>query len=160
MSSHNLQEEGKPDGSMNSVPISLINGKSMSCLAGTGDNVWSGLYFAVSTLGFIAFYGLLEVYYIKPFKVTAWWYKGLLFTVCMVTSVVILGGIVIFFWHKWEKRCSSYEKSIADNEKSSLMQYNGPVLDKASEANLASHQTIRYGCRPDFEGNFGPSSFQ
>lgn len=151
-------EEGKPDGSMDSISFSVVNGNSMSCLVGTGNNVWSGLYFAISTLGFIAFFGLLEIYYIKPFKITAWWYKGLLFTICMVMSVVILGGIVIFFWHKWEKRCSSYEKWTTDDEKISLLQDNEPVLDEPNKANLASMQKIQYGCRPDFEAIFNSFS--
>lgn len=138
--------------------LSVMNGNSMSCLVGTGNNVWAGLYFAISTLGFIAFFGLLEIYYIKPSKITAWWYRGLLYTICMVASVVILGGMVVFFWHKWEQRHSNYEKWTSDDEKSSLLRDNTqPLLDKANRANLASLQTIRYGFRPNFEGKI--SSF-
>lgn len=148
-----LQEEGMSDGSMDFPSLSVINGNSMSCLVGTGNNVWSGIYFAASTLGFIASFALLEVYYITPFKVTTWWYKGLLFTICMVFSVVVLGGLVIFFWHRWEKRCSSNEKWTV-GEKISSVPYSGTVFDEPKKANLASFQTIQYGHRPDFEGKF------
>ncbi|ONK57799.1 uncharacterized protein A4U43_C09F4210 [Asparagus officinalis] len=139
-------EEGKIEGNTDSFFFSVMNGNSMSCLVGTGNNVWSGIYFTVSTLGFIALFGLMEVYYIQPYKITAWWYKGLLFIISMVMGVIILGGVTIFFWNKWERRNSSYEKGTVDDEKSSLL--------KANRANLASSQTIRYGCRPDFADIF------
>ncbi|KAJ6803935.1 ferric reduction oxidase 7, chloroplastic-like isoform X1 [Iris pallida] len=149
-------EEGKFDESASSFSFPTNDRKTMSCLVGTGNNFWSGTYFLLSTLGFIAFYGLLEIYYMKPFKVTAWWYRGLLFTICMVIGVVVVGGVVIFLWHKWEDRCSGYDTPIEDEKKSSI-QYNGLMLhddDATSEKKLAHFQTIQYGSRPDFEAIF------
>lgn len=144
------QEEGKPGEKMEAVSLSTNNENSISCLAGTGNRMWLGIYFVVSAMGFIAFSILFEVYYVKPQKVTAWWCKGLIFTVGMVLSVVMVGGIVLFFWYKWERRCSSYEKRADDDKNSSLGQW--PVLDEANKANLASMQKIQYGSRPDFPG--------
>ncbi|XP_058723654.1 ferric reduction oxidase 7, chloroplastic-like [Vicia villosa] len=61
--------------------------------------VGTGLYVISSTLGFVILLALLNIYYINPFGVYQWWYKGLLFAVIMVASVVIFGGIVVGFWH-------------------------------------------------------------
>lgn len=150
-------EEGKPCGGSETFSLSVITGNCISGLVGTGNNKWHGIYFVVSTLGFVAFSTLLQVFYIRPLKVTAWWYKGLLFIICMVLNVIMLGGGVIFFWHKWEKRCSYYDKRTAEDEMISLGQRNGAMLDEASKANLARTQTFQYGHRPDFEAIF--SSF-
>lgn len=126
----------------------------MSSLVGTGNNFWAGTYVVLSTLGFVALFGLVEVYYIKRFGIIAWWYRGLLFTLCMIAGVVFVGGIVVFLWHRSEKRNSSYENlAVDDNKKSNLsMCKEATLVDETSKANLASFQTTRYGCRPDFQG--------
>lgn len=143
-------EEGIINADENSKSSSLIttSGSRMSCLVGTGNNIWSGIYFAVSTFGFVLLYGLVEAYYIVPSAISAWWYRGLLFTICMVTSVVILGGSVLFFWHLWEKHSSS-ARSTEDDEKERTLR------NETTTANFASMLTTQYGRRPDFHGLFG-----
>ncbi|CAL9126214.1 unnamed protein product, partial [Musa textilis] len=139
-----LQEEGILNADENSKSSSLFTttGSRMSCLVGTGNNVWSGIYFAVSTFGFVLLYGLVEAYYIVPSAISAWWYRGLLFTICMVASVVILGGAVVFFWHLWEKHSSS-ARTTEDDEKERTLCNETPT------ANFASMLTTQYGRRPD-----------
>lgn len=142
-----LQEEGIINADENSRSSSLLttSGSRMSCLVGTGNNIWSGIYFAVSTFGFVLLYGLVEAYYIVPSAISAWWYRGLLFTICMVASVVILGGSVVFFWHLWEKHSSS-ARSTEDDEKERTLR------NETTTANFASMLTTQYGRRPDFHG--------
>jgi len=125
----------------------------MSGLVGTGNNFWSGLYVISSTLGFVILLALLNIYYINPVGVVIWWYKGLLLVVCMVASVVIFGGIVVGFWHMWEKQSSLKEKS--NNIKVDKTEQNGAVDHKdISQYNIAKLTAIRYGSRPDFRGMF------
>ncbi|XP_026663849.2 ferric reduction oxidase 7, chloroplastic-like [Phoenix dactylifera] len=151
-------EEGKVDVSMMSPSLSTTNGSMMSCLVGTGNNIWSGIYVVASTLGFILLFGIVEVYYIKPFGVSAWWYRGLLFTLCMVAGVIFLGGIVVYFWNQWEKCSSRNEKWTVDAAKGNLGHCREPSLHgEMSMTSLSSLQTTRYGCRPDFQDIF--SSF-
>ncbi|XP_020571375.1 ferric reduction oxidase 6-like [Phalaenopsis equestris] len=138
----------------------IMSSISMSCLVGTGHKIWAGIYVFVSTIGFIIFYGLLELYYIKPHQVFSWWYKGLMFTLCMVASVVTLGAIVIFFWNKWEQKSSSNESGMGrDEEKESLLNHNVFVTDDEKE-NLTSVQTITYGSRPNFREIFSSHAEQ
>ncbi|PKU79997.1 ferric reduction oxidase 6 [Dendrobium catenatum] len=147
-------EDGRFNEKMDCPPLLISSSNLMSCLVGTGHKVWAGIYVLVSTIGFIVFYGLLELYYIKPFQVVAWWYRGLLFTLCMVASVVILGAIVIFFWNKWEMKSSSNDSWMtSDNEKKSLLNHNIFGTGDKKE-NLSSVQTIQYGTRPDFRAIF------
>ncbi|OAY64928.1 Ferric reduction oxidase 7, chloroplastic [Ananas comosus] len=136
--------------------ICVKNGSCMSSLVGTGNNFWAGTYVILSTLGFIVLFGLVEVYYIKRFGIFAWWYRGLLFTLCMIAGVVFVGGIVVFLWHRSEKRNSSYENlAVDDNKKSNIsMCKEATLVDETSKVNLASFQTTRYGCRPDFQAIF------
>jgi hypothetical protein len=123
----------------------------MSGLAGTGNNFWSGLYVISSTLGFVLLLSLLNIYYINPFGVSKWWYKGLLFVVCMLASVVIFGGIVVGFWHMWEKQSSIKDKS--NNIKVDQVEQNGSVDQKdPSQDNVTKLTNVRYGSRPDFKG--------
>lgn len=133
-----------------------IGGKSMSSLVGTGNNIFSGAYFAVSTFGFITLYGLLEVMYIEKYG-SSWWFKGLLFSLCMVVSVVIFGGIVIFLWNFWEKEKISQKESVASEEKGSMNLDNNPVLHN-NLLNIADYMTIRYGHRPNFRDIFNSYS--
>lgn len=130
----------------------------MSVLVGTGDNFWSGLYVISSTLGFLFLLSLLYIYYINPYGIYKWWYKGLLFVVCMVASVVIFGGTVIGLWHNWEKRTSLRDKS--NNTKVDKTEQNGSVaLEDPSQDNIAKSTVLRYGSRPDFKGMFSFSLF-
>ncbi|RWW22755.1 hypothetical protein GW17_00013027 [Ensete ventricosum] len=150
-STSRLQEEGIIiDADENSKCSSLFTtaGSSMSCLVGTGNNIWSGIYFAVSTFGFVLLYGLVEAYYIVPRAISAWWYRGLLFTICMVASVVFLGGAVVFFWHLWEKHSNS-ARSTEDDEKEPTLR------NETTTADFASMLTTQYGRRPDFHDLFG-----
>lgn len=141
-------EESTADEYVNSLPISLIREKPMLCLVGTGDNLWSGIYFVISTLGFIAFYWMVKKYYIKPNKITTWWYMSLLFIICMVLGVVILGGVIIFLWHKRCKISAGSQKCVKNEDTANSMHR---MNDEAKRVNLAKMQTLRYGCRPDFE---------
>ncbi|XP_073014051.1 ferric reduction oxidase 7, chloroplastic [Typha latifolia] len=153
-------EEGKVDGSMKSPSIFITNGSSMSCLVGTGNNIWAGIYVVVSTLGFIILFGMVEVYYIQHFNIYAWWYRGLLFILCMVAGVVVFGGIVVFLWHKLENRSSSYEECPFDDEKSSGRRKEQTADNETTKTDLASFQTIQYGYRPDFRAIFDSFSEQ
>ncbi|KAE8717976.1 Ferric reduction oxidase 6 [Hibiscus syriacus] len=149
-------EEGKVHVASNSsCPFS---GRSMSPLVGTGNNLWSGLYFIISTVGFIVLMVLLRIFYIIPYDVSTWWYLGLLFIICMVASVVIFGGIVIGLWHLWEKRVS-LKVDDQDRIKVESPQSNKTVADKdLTKNNLESSTIIQYGSRPDFEEIFATTS--
>ncbi|OIV91892.1 hypothetical protein TanjilG_17884 [Lupinus angustifolius] len=126
------------------------SGCGMSVLVGTGNNFWSGLYVISSTIGFVVLLGLLDNYYINPFGIYKWWYKGLLFIVCMVASVVIFGGLVIGLWHIWEKKSAMKESS--KNIKVDKVEENGSVAPKdPSEDNVSKSTVIRYGSRPEFK---------
>ncbi|XP_045804558.1 ferric reduction oxidase 7, chloroplastic-like isoform X1 [Trifolium pratense] len=134
-------------------PFSMPSDYGMSGLVGTGDNFWSGLYVISSTLGFVILLSLLNIYYINPFGVEKWWYKGLLFVVCMLASVGIFGGIVVGFWHMWEKQSSLKDKS--NNTKVDQVERNGSVDQKdPSQDNVTKLTTVRYGSRPDFKEIF------
>ncbi|XP_004486416.1 ferric reduction oxidase 7, chloroplastic-like [Cicer arietinum] len=134
-------------------PIAMPSDYGMSGLVGTGDNFWSGLYVISSTLGFVILLSLMNIYYINPFGVYKWWYKGLLFVVCMVASVVIFGGIVVGLWHMWEKQSSVKDKS--NNIKVDKIEQNGSVAPKdPSQDNISKLTVIRYGFRPDFKEIF------
>ncbi|CAI8590458.1 unnamed protein product [Vicia faba] len=134
-------------------PFPMPSDYGMSGLVGTGNNFWSGLYVISSTLGFVILLALLNIYYINPFGVYKWWYKGLLFVVCMVASVVIFGGIVVGFWHMWEKQSSLKDNS--NNIKVDKIAENGNVASKdPSRDNLAKLTDVRYGSRPDFKDIF------
>ncbi|KAF7801287.1 ferric reduction oxidase 7, chloroplastic-like [Senna tora] len=131
----------------------------ISVLVGTGDNVWSGLYVISSTVGFVILLGFLEIFYIKPFGVEKWWYKGLLFVACMVAGVIIFGGIVIGLWHVWEKLNYSREKVDDDTKAKEVVDQqnniNGNTPKDPSQGNLAKSIIAHYGSRPDFKEIFG-----
>ncbi|WJX27420.1 ferric-chelate reductase (NADH) [Trifolium repens] len=104
-------------------PFSMPSDYGMSGLAGTGNNFWSGLYVISSTL------------------------------VCMLASVVIFGGIVVGFWHMWEKQSSIKDKS--NNIKVDQVEQNGSVDQKdPSQDNVTKLTNVRYGSRPDFKDIF------
>lgn len=129
----------------------------MSILVGTGNIIWSGIYVIVSTIGLVILVGLLDMFYINPFEISSWWYKGLLFVICMVASVSLFGGLVISFWHLWERKTSAFDES-ENGENVDTVQQNKPVMPKDScLASFAS--SIRYGQRPDFKGTSIPITF-
>ena len=103
-----LQEEGYSYKPIKSSFCPMASDCGMSVLVGTGDNFWSGLYVISSTVGFVILLALLYVYYIAPFHIETWWYKGLLYLICMVASVVIFGGSVVAMWHIWENIIFDY----------------------------------------------------
>jgi len=128
------------------------NGTTMSGLVGTGDNFWAAMYFLASTFGFLLAYALVQVYYVKPHNVVAWWYLGLLFMLCMAA-----GGLVVLLWHLSEKRRLEDDKwDAAASQSPRAEPQTAPAAggdDDAPGVGLAALRTTRYGCRPDFEGN-------
>ncbi|KAJ3675343.1 hypothetical protein LUZ60_004385 [Juncus effusus] len=142
-------EEGKIEQNNISFPsIFMKKGTSMSSLVGTGNNIFAGLYVILSTFGFIAFFALVQVYYISKFGIYQWWYRGLLFIGCMVGGVVLVGGIVVISWHLFERKFAKNENNFTD----SCIE---PILSSENgDTSLASVQTLRYGSRPNFEELF------
>lgn len=129
----------------------------MSVLVGTGDNVWSGLYVFFSTVGLVLLVGLLDVYYINPFHIIKWWYKGLLFLLCMLASVVLFGGLVAALWTLWEQHISTkrinHNNDIEDQVGGDIPKDSFAQRDFTSKP-FATSTTIEYGSRPNFEGIF------
>ncbi|CAI0438448.1 unnamed protein product [Linum tenue] len=167
-------EEGKVTHEASSVVsagCSGPKGNRMSVLVGTGDNIWSGLYVISSTLGFIVLLALIDAYYINPYGISSWWYKGLLLMSCMVGGVVVFGGVVIALWHLWSRKVSSTEQFKAEpktnganglhhNESSTADEDFPPSTDgaKAKDLLTASSTFINYGSRPDFQEIFQSTS--
>lgn len=133
------------------------NCTTMSGLVGTGDNFWAAMYFLASTLGFLLAYALVQVYYVKPHNVVAWWYLGLLFILCMVAGVALPGGLVVLLWHLSEKQRQEDDKWDAAGSQSPRAEQASPAEGGGDHAvpsvGLAALRTTRYGCRPDFQGN-------
>ncbi|XP_022765290.1 ferric reduction oxidase 7, chloroplastic-like [Durio zibethinus] len=151
-------EEGKVHVALNSsCPVS---GCSMSALVGTGNNVWSGLYLIISTVGFVILMALLRIFYIMPYQVFTWWYQGLLYIACMVGSVIIFGGLVVVLWQLWEKNVSETdEHENNDRIKVESALSNETIAHKdLTQKNLESSTIIEYGSRPDFKKIFGSTS--
>ncbi|KAL3843613.1 hypothetical protein ACJIZ3_001016 [Penstemon smallii] len=143
-------EEGKAIGPINSVIFPASKRREMSGLVGTGNVIWSGVYVIASTIGLVVTVALLDIFYINPYNVTYWWYKGLLFIACMVVSVFLFGGLVIGLWHLWAKK--SVQK-FEDTREDETLQANEPKMHKNSgQEQYVS--IIRYGKRPDFRGIF------
>ncbi|KAG5528424.1 hypothetical protein RHGRI_029188 [Rhododendron griersonianum] len=149
-------EEGIVTKSVSSFGSPVCNPCSISVLVGTGNITWSGLYVILSTIGFVLSVGLLQTFYINPFGISSWWYKGLLFVACMVGSPIIFGGVVVGLWHIWERKTSAKESDEDDGQKIGIMQNNQPSAQKeSSEDYTPASNSIRYGRRPDFEEIFG-----
>lgn len=146
-------EEGEIHKSVSSPVFHVSKECGMSVLVGTGNIIWSGIYVMLSTIGLVIFLGLLDIYYINPYNITHWWYKGLLFIACMAASVLIFGGLVVGLWYLWERKVSGREES-EESEKTVIMQHNEPSVDKDSHKEHFS-KTIWYGQRPDFKEIFG-----
>ena len=147
-----LQEEGQVHEATNfSPPVS--NSCSMSILVGTGNNIWSGLYILSSTLGFVILLFLLDIFYINPYDISSWSYKGLLLVICMLASVFIFGGVVVGLWHLWERQNAVREACKDDRIMVEKMKHNEIVAHKDScQQKLASSINIYYGSRPNFKG--------
>ncbi|KAI4385583.1 hypothetical protein MLD38_003591 [Melastoma candidum] len=128
--------------------------KHISPLVGTGNKIWAGIYVIVPSLGFAISLALLDVFYMNPYSVTAWWYRGLLFLGCMVASVVIFGGLVIGMWHLWEKT-SIEDEEMEDDTSVGLIPGYDVLQNESDGGNAAEHTTVYYGQRPDFKGIFG-----
>ncbi|XP_058213684.1 ferric reduction oxidase 7, chloroplastic-like isoform X2 [Rhododendron vialii] len=149
-------EEGKISESVSSFGVPIRNRYGISVLVGTGSIAWSGLYVIVSTIGLVLSVGLVQIFYIDAFDITAWWQKGLLFVACMVGSPIIFGGVVVGLWHLWETKTSAKELGEDDRQNSGIMQNNQPREQKeSSECCGATSNIVRYGCRPDFKEIFG-----
>lgn len=125
----------------------------MSVVVGKGHKVWSGLYLISSTLGLIILVALLDIFYINPYGIYSWWYRGLLFLACMTASIIIFGGFVIGLWHLWEQRTAveeGREDGVINVDKAqhdATISENNLHVEKA-----ASFTSIQYGSRPDFAG--------
>ncbi|KAH7520875.1 hypothetical protein FEM48_Zijuj08G0192100 [Ziziphus jujuba var. spinosa] len=148
-------EEGKVQSTVNPSLCPVSSSHSMSVLVGTGHKVWSGLYIISSTLGLIILVGLLDIFYINPYGISSWWYKGLLFMVCMAASIVIFGGFVVGLWHLWERRVSAEEECENGKLKDDKADHDEAVTQKNSYLeNSANFTSIQYGSRPDFKEIF------
>ncbi|KAK9286399.1 hypothetical protein L1049_014795 [Liquidambar formosana] len=164
MQAYITQEFGPPleEGNVNKAMISSVfpvsNEGGMSVLVGTGNKMWPGIYVVSSTIGFVICLGLLDIYYINPFSISKWWYRGLLWVACMVLSVFIFGGLVVALWHHWE-RTSAKEECEENREKIDIVKHNEQLANEdVFQEKLASSSTIIYGCRPDFREIFGSMS--
>ncbi|KAJ4840044.1 Ferric reduction oxidase 7, chloroplastic [Turnera subulata] len=161
-------EEGEFGKSTVSRVRPVAKGYGMSILVGTGDNIWAGLYVIASTVGFLVLVGGVDVLYMKPYGISAWWYKGLVFVVCMVGSVVIFGGAVVGLWHLWERKIQAGEDGADVNvnvnvngEAVLLGSKDDVVASKDSHHQIIhdkSSTTIQYGSRPDFKEILGSIS--
>ncbi|KAK4587892.1 hypothetical protein RGQ29_019053 [Quercus rubra] len=143
----------------NLSPPPVSNSCSMSVLVGTGNNIWSGLYVISSTLGFVILLYLLDTFYINPYDISPWWYKGLLLLICMLASVFIFGGVVAGLWHLWERQNAAREACKDNRIMVEKMQHNEIVAHTdSSQQKLASSINTYYGSRPDFKDIFGDIS--
>ncbi|XP_031379062.1 ferric reduction oxidase 7, chloroplastic-like [Punica granatum] len=136
-------------------PVS--NGCGISVLAGTGNNIWLGLYVMSSIAGFIVLMTLLEIFNLLSYTETKSRYRGLLFVVCMLASVIIFGGPAVFLWSCWEKRTSAVEKSEhceQNVQTAPLMPSNLPQRESISS------RRVLYCSRPNFQEIFGSVSDQ
>lgn len=148
------QEDGNLQLTMHHPKLHDANGKCISSLVATGNNIWSGVYIILPTVGFITLLTLLKAFYIKPYNITTWWFQGLLFLICMVTSVVVFGGVVVFLWRRWERKFSGYEKCMDGIDKIVQSQSNAPKSEiKTCQTTLLSSIAKKYGCRPNIQGN-------
>ncbi|KAH0858966.1 hypothetical protein HID58_087227 [Brassica napus] len=152
-----LLEDGMVHKMVNPSVKPRSNGCPMSVLVGTGDNIWSGLYLVSSTIGFVLMITLLDIFYINKFNITAWWYKGLLFVVCMVASVLIFGGLVVVFWNLWGEKAGDVEPNGHDKVTTNGEELHNPSAELKglnTEDDIQSFITTRYGTRPDFKEIF------
>ncbi|KAD3067446.1 hypothetical protein E3N88_35326 [Mikania micrantha] len=128
----------------------------MSSLVGTGNIIWAGSYMVLSTIGLVVLYALLNIFYIHPYNVTHWWYKGILFLVCMVASVVLFGGFVIGLWHLWDVK--NGKKIDGENRINGLKYDESNVYKNPLKEDFVND--IKYGQRPNFKEIFGSMANQ
>ncbi|KAK9161913.1 hypothetical protein Syun_002815 [Stephania yunnanensis] len=152
-------ESGKVCKSVNCSYFSTVARSDMSGLVGTGNNAWSGTYVIISTIGFITLLAVVDSYYIVPFNISSWWYKGLLFVACMIGSVIIFGGLVVLLWHFWD-RGGSFKESVSNSRKIEKVSYNETMKSTGAPQAITLETSTRthYGCRPDFRGIFNSIS--
>lgn len=142
-----LQEEAKSIAPFSSVTCPSSTTRGISVLAGTGNIVWSGIYVIVSTIGLVVTVALLDIFYINPYVNPSYlWYKGLLFFLCMLVSVILFGGLVIGLWHCWDRKTSLHESENID-ENETVRQYEPKMSVNEQYTN-----TVMYGQRPNFKG--------
>eukprot|EP00268_Persea_americana_P039428 TRINITY_DN39008_c0_g1_i1.p1 TRINITY_DN39008_c0_g1~~TRINITY_DN39008_c0_g1_i1.p1 ORF type:complete len:740 (+),score=82.26 TRINITY_DN39008_c0_g1_i1:300-2519(+) len=152
-------EDGSLQISMHRSTFHNANGKSMSGLVATGNNMWSGVYTIVPIVGFITLLTLLKAFYIKPYNITTWWVQGLLFLICMAVSVAVFGGVVIFLWRRWERKVSGYDKCTNGNDKSVSSQHSDPKSQtKTCQTSLHHLMSTQYGRRPNMQAIFNSVS--
>ncbi|KAD4179673.1 hypothetical protein R6Q59_023110 [Mikania micrantha] len=143
-------EAGDAHKYVSSCDFSSPSQSGMSRLVGTGNLMWAGTYVVVPTIGFLVSLTLLNVFYINPYDVSYRWYKGLLLLICMVTSVIVFGGLVIGLW---ARKTSSKDKS-QDEKKTVGIQHNESASHKSS-SDESFIKTIKYGQRPNMTEIFG-----
>ncbi|PWA82413.1 ferric reduction oxidase 7 [Artemisia annua] len=144
-------EDGKIPKNVSSSVYHGPSGGGMSSLVGTGNIMWSGAYLVVSTVGLIVLVAMLDVFYINPYNITHWWYKGLLFTICMAASVILFGGFVIALWHLWDIK--TRKSSEDENSISSLQHEDSNGFKNPSQEDHVN--ILKYGERPNFKELFG-----
>lgn len=150
-------EEGKAFGAETSCSTydPTLTRSTISGLVGTGDNIWAGIYVIASTIGFVIFLTLSDVFYINPKGIKIWWYKGFLLLLCMVAGVVVFGGAVVAFWHMWERRLLAFEKSDYNTKHTNKVYDEVAPVDQKDSSEFLSHSSnVQYGCRPDFQEIF------
>ncbi|KAK9054809.1 hypothetical protein SSX86_025888 [Deinandra increscens subsp. villosa] len=144
-------EDGKIPKYASSSVYPAPTGGGMSSLVGTGHILWAGSYMVLSTIGLVVLYALLNIFYINPYNITYWWYKGILFIICMAASVILFGGFVIGLWHIWDVK---YGKNMDDENRISGTKHDEPASNKnPSEEDFVN--IIKYGQRPNFKEIFG-----
>ncbi|KAK9095736.1 hypothetical protein Sjap_021233 [Stephania japonica] len=153
-------ESGKVCKSMNCSYFSTVGRSDMSSLVGTGNNAWPGTYVIISTIGFITLLAVVDSYYIVPFNISSWWYKGLLFVACMIGSVIIFGGLVVLLWHFRDREGRSFKESVSDSRKIENVSYSELMISTvAPQAPLATSTRTHYGRRPDFRAQLLSGDF-
>ncbi|XP_031380452.1 ferric reduction oxidase 7, chloroplastic-like isoform X2 [Punica granatum] len=148
-------EEGNIESTKSSHVFPISNGHGMSVLVGTGNNIWLGLYVMSSVVGFIVLMSLLNIFYINHFYITNSWYRGLLFVVCMLVSVIVFGGLVVFLWSCWEKHMSAVDKS--EHRKRNVQTASVIQSDSPQRKSVGSRRVL-YGSRPNFQEILGSLS--
>ncbi|KAF5813565.1 putative ferric-chelate reductase (NADH) [Helianthus annuus] len=144
-------EEGAVQKYVSLGDFSSPSRSGMSGLVGTGNIIWAGAYVLVPTIGFVVSLTLLNILYINPYNISYRWYKGLLLLICMVTSVIIFGGLVIGLW---DRKTSSKGKYQDEKKAAAGIQHNESTSHKTSSDETFVN-TIKYGQRPDIKEIFG-----
>ncbi|KAK9076948.1 hypothetical protein SSX86_005283 [Deinandra increscens subsp. villosa] len=142
-------EEGDVQKYVSPCDFSSPSRSGMSRLAGTGNLMWAGTYVVVPSIGFLVSLTLLNVFYINPYGISYRWYKGLLVLICMVTSVVVFGGLVIGLWNR---KTSSKDKSQDETKPVDIQHFESTSHKSSSDDSFV--KTMKYGQRPNMEEIF------